>query len=449
MANILDDFPLDIFGQQPSLNLYTQLSLCYPLEPTIEDSTVINSLSQGLKRLSDNFPWVAGQVVHEGGVFKIKPLENAPRLVVKDLRNDPSISFSALREASFPASMLDENAIAPRKTLTMLEPDAKDLPVFVAQANFVAGGLILTFVGHHQTLDLVGQVHIMSLLAKLCRGEEITEEERSAGNINRKDVIPLLGPSYTPGPEVAHLRPPSPNPEEVPAEAPSSPPKSAWGSFLFSPSSLSSLKSFASSTLPSDCPFISTDDALSALIYRHVARSRLPRLSPTTTTKYTRAVDVRPYIPSIPPTYPGMAQSLVHFRQSLGSLAQDSLGSLAAKARAAVDPKTSNIAYTTRAMATLLDRAEDKSIVGFTGPIDPSSDFMLSSWAKAGAYSLDYGFGRPEAVRRPQFTPFEGLGYLIPKRPDGEIAVMICLQDEDLERLKADEEFVKFGKFIG
>lgn len=449
MANALDDFPLDIFGQQPSLNLYTQLSLCYPLEPTTADSVVISTLSQGLERLSECFPWVAGQVVRDG-VYKIKPLEKTPRLVVKDLRDDPSISFSALREVNFPPSMLDEDIVAPRKTLTMLEPDAKDLPAFVAQANFVAGGLILTFVGHHQTMDLVGQVHIMSLLAKLCRQEAISAEDLSAGNINRRDVIPLLGPSYTPGPEVARLLPQaSPPPEAVPTETPSSSSKVTWGSFLFSPSALSSLKSLASKSLPAECSFISTDDALSALIYRHVARARLARLSPTTPSRYTRAVDVRPYIPSIPPTYPGMGQTLVHFSQSLGSLAEELLGNLAAKVRAAVDPKTSSITYATLAMATLLDRADGKNLVGFTGPVNPTSDFMLSSWAKAGAYSLDYGFGLPEAVRRPQFTPYEGLCYLQPKRKDGEIAVMMSLLEEDLETLRADEEFVKFGKFIG
>jgi hypothetical protein len=31
---------------------------------------------------------------------------------------------------------------------------------------------------------------------------------------------------------------------------------------------------------------------------------------------------------------------------------------------------------------------------------------------------------------------------------DGEIAVAICLRDEDMERLKADEEFAKYGRYI-
>ena len=453
MSPALDYFPLDTFGQQPFLNLYTQLSLCYALDSSITDSVVIDSLTQGLKRLSEGFPWVAGQIVKESGVFKIKPLEKTPRLVIKDLRDNTSISMAALREASFPARLLDESIIAPRMTLTaLLEPDAKDLPVFAIQVNFVAGGLILTFVAHHQAMDMVGQELVMSWLSRACRGEGFAEEELKGGNMNRKDVIPLLDASYTPGPEVAGQqieKSPAPQSAEEHGQPPSSPPKSAWSYFLFSPSSLSSLKALTADTLPSDCPFISTDDALSALIWRHIARSRLPRLPPSTMSKFTRAVDVRRYMPSIPPTYPGLAQNLVLHTQALDTIAQASLGDLAAELRASVDPKTSNLAYITSAMATVLDRAEDKSTVSFTGPISPSSDFMLSSWAKVEAYSMDFGFGFPEVVRRPQFTPFEGLGYLIPKRKDGEIAVILGLREEDLERLKEDEEFVKFGRFIG
>jgi hypothetical protein len=37
---------------------------------------------------------------------------------------------------------------------------------------------------------------------------------------------------------------------------------------------------------------------------------------------------------------------------------------------------------------------------------------------------------------------------LIPKSLDGEIAVAVCLRDEDMERLKADEEFARHGTYI-
>ena len=76
---------------------------------------------------------------------------------------------------------------------------------------------------------------------------------------------------------------------------------------------------------------------------------------------------------------------------------------------------------------------------------------MLSSWAKLDCYELDFnlGLGNPEAVRRPQFEPVESLIYLMPRRLDGEIAVAVCLRDGDVERLRVDDGFAKYGRYIG
>ena len=95
---------LDIFGQQTGLsNLYTQITSCYAVPDEASYSGIIETLKTGLERLSKGFPWVAGQVVNEEssrqgntGVFKIKYLEQSPRLVVKDLRDDLSISTRCL-----------------------------------------------------------------------------------------------------------------------------------------------------------------------------------------------------------------------------------------------------------------------------------------------------------------------------------------------------------------
>lgn len=73
------------------------------------------------------------------------------------------------------------------------------------------------------------------------------------------------------------------------------------------------------------------------------------------------------------------------------------------------------------------------------------------SWAKLSCYELDFhlGLGRPEAVRRPQFAPFESLIYPMPRALDGEVAVAVCVRDEDMERLRADEAFAMYGRYIG
>ena len=148
IAEDLNEY-LDVLGQQPLLKTYNQICFCFSVTDASSYSAIINTLENGLEQLSVSFPWLAGKVVNEGsgegnsGIFKIKPLEKIPRLVVKDLRHDPSIpTMDALRRANFPFTMLDETIIAPRKTLpgSSDEPASDSSPVFLLQANLITGG---------------------------------------------------------------------------------------------------------------------------------------------------------------------------------------------------------------------------------------------------------------------------------------------------------------------
>lgn len=454
---------LDVLGQQPSLDIYTQICLCFPVADATTYPAIIKTLTNGLERLSASFPWVAGQVVNEGsgkgntGMFKIKPLGKSPHMLVKDLGHDPSIpTMDALRQANFPFRMLDESIIAPRNTLpgSSGEPASELKPVFLLQANFITGGLLLTFVGQHNTMDMTGQGQIIHLLSKACHNEQFTSDELSIGNHARSNTIPLLDSSYRQGSELNYqlLKPPPSLPvsnstEEHPGTL--NPPNCTWAYFTFSSTSLTSLKSLATKNLTLTSGYISTDDVLSAFIWQSIIRARLPRLQSTAESTFARAVDVRRYV-GIPQTYPGLMQNMTYHKYKIQKLVEEPLGGVASELRSAVDPKTSNLGYHTRALATFLSRSPDKNIISFTATLDLSADIMLSSWAKVNCYELDFnlGLGKPEAVRRPQFVPVESLIYFMPKRLDGEIAVGICLRDEDMERLRTDDEFVKYGTYI-
>ena len=455
---------LDIFGQQPLLNIYTQICLCFSVADASSHSAIITTLTRGLERLSASFPWLAGKLINEGagegnsGIFKIKPFEKIPCLVVKEYRHDPSIpTMDVLRRANFPFSMLDESLVAPRKTIPESSDDSasEPTPVFLLQANFITGGLLLTFVGHHRVMDMTGQGQIIHLFSKACRNEQFTSEELSSGNLDRRNIIPLLDDSYEHGSELAHqIMKPTPshsNPNSTNGPPASPPPSnSTWAYFAFNRTSLTALKSLATKTITIPSGYISTDDALSAFIWQSVIRTRLPRLSPTAGSKFARAVDVRRYL-DIPQAYSGLVQNMTYHTYTLQKLVEEPLGSVASELRLAVDPKTSNLGYNTHALATFLDRTPDKSVVSITATLDLSADIMLSSWARVDCYELDFnlGLGKPEAVRRPRFVPFESLIYLMPTSLDGEIAVAVCLRDEDMERLRADEEFAKYGRYIG
>jgi hypothetical protein len=251
-------------------------------------------------------------VVNEDGGFKIKPFEKNPRLVVKDYRHYRAVpDCNSLWRAKFPFSMLEESIIAPCKTLTVFDESASELPVFLIQANFITGGLLLTFNGQHGSMDMTGQAQIIHLLAKSCRNEPFTASELSVGNMDRKSIIPLLD-DYTPGPELdLQIIKDNPDGESQPTPPKSQqPPNCTWAYFVFPATSLAALKSLATKTVPSGS-FVSTDDVLSAFIWQSITRARLPRFCAPSTPNSTlsRNVDVRRYL-SIPSSYPGLATTL-------------------------------------------------------------------------------------------------------------------------------------------
>ncbi|KAH7110829.1 transferase family-domain-containing protein [Dendryphion nanum] len=434
------DNELDTCGQQPNLGIYTQLCLCYPLSDESIHQRIVDRLNSGLIRLAEGFPWVAAQVVNEGanessaGVFKFRPLEGTPRLIVQDLRStSPEITWTSLKDDQFPFRSLDEGIICPRKTI----PDGTEgpeKPVFLVQANFITGGLLLTFTASHQALDMTGQGRVMHLLDKACRGEAFTADELLSGNPKRSSLIAFLDGTLPDNPfqDVKDPVPPSP------------PAKCSWAYISFSASALAELKSEATAVLTSG--FVSTDDVLTAFIWKSIARARSSRLGDHIETTLGRAVDPRRFL-DIPETYPGIIQNMVYHKRAIGELAAEPLGKTAKELRVAVDPSTSTLSYDTRVLMTKLHRSPLKDTVTVSATFNGSKDIMLSSWAKEKSYALEFGLGlgTPVAVRRPQFVPYEGLLYLMPKRLDGEILLAACLREEDLETLKTDDWFLRFG----
>ncbi|KAM0205818.1 hypothetical protein ACHAQI_008821 [Fusarium lateritium] len=445
------DMELDTLGQQPLLRIYTQISLCFPVADPSKHSTIVATLEHGLSRLAQNFPWVAGQVkcdAKEGssGVFSIVPFERVPRLVVKDLRDEPSApTMEGLRKAEFPMKMFDENVIAPRKTLPIgpnHSPDDPE-PVLLVQVNFIEGGLLLTVNGQHACMDMMGQDVICRLLSKSCRDEAFTEEEISTINLDRKNTVPLIE-DYQVGPELDHQLAKSP----PPTEQSTPPPPASWAFFSFNPQALSELKDKAMQSLDSSMKFVSTDDAVSAFIWQSITRVRLARLDASKSTTFRRAVDVRAALHA-PKEYPGMLQNMTYSISTLSQIASEPLGAVASRLRRELDP--SSIRQRTRGLVTYLHNQPDKSGVSLTADANPSTDIMLSSWVKTGFWGYDFGLGlgMPESVRRPLFESFESLAYLMPKRPDGEITAALSFRDEDMERLKLDEDWVKYARYIG
>ena len=443
--------PLDVYGQNPRLSgLYTQLCFCFSLpesQASIADTT--EYLRKGLERLAIHFPWTAGQVVRtEDGTYTIVAYEKYPQLLTQDKRDDLP-SFESYRDAGFPFRWLDEKNIASCNTL----PDGGDgiAPVMSLKANFVRGGLLLVVSAQHNCMDMAGQSEVIRLFAKACDNTAcFTDEELRIGNFPREHAIPLL--ENMPDDSKGMREETSDTGASKLREQPGSTKiKVIWSYFVFPAAALATIKSNAEKDKYTD--FVSTDDTLSAFIWKHLTGSRLkssPGMPRSST--FERQVDVRKQL-NLPAKYPGNAVYKTSTTFSTEEVVSKPLGFLASELRASISP-VPDIGYRARQDATLLHRRlqeESISSRAVTQGSIPPLDIKMSSWAKEDCCNFDFGssLGRPEVVRRPSFEGWTGLAYLMPKGRHGEIAAALCLNEADTKALIANVDFARFSQYIG
>jgi hypothetical protein len=443
------DIPLELFGQNDLLSIMTPFVYIFPsLEPDIAHLTEV--IEAGLTRFTEYFPWVAGRITNTGrtnessGVFKITRHKSRPDLTVKDWRQDVRVpTMDQLVTAEVPCSMLKEEFFAPVHVNITPGSETEDRsPVLQLQLSFIVGGAVLTIMGNHQALDGTAQDQLAFLLDKSCNDIPYTKEEVRIGNLPRERIVEPFNSDWQPPARESCIQTSKPTQGQ-----PSSLPEYRWTHVLFSSSALSTLKSEVSHDLGSG--FVSTDDALTALLWRSLARARSERLPSSTLTTIGRAVNPRRYL-DIPATYPGYINNNAYSTDSIGSLSRRSLSSIALDLRAKVDPETSQLGESTKGIATMLYRAEDKNTVMMHGTLDPTCDLMLSSWASMRGYDFDFGLrlGKPTYFRRMDHQRIPSLAFFLPKRPNGEIGLSMCLRTDDIACLRLDQTFTKYGRFI-
>lgn len=443
------DGTLNIFEQRPIWNrLATNLAFCFQLSEVADTEAISEKLQIALDVLTGSFAWIAGQVITEGanhsnsGVSKIVPAANTRRIRFEDHRQSPSVhSMQQLRESGYPVAMLEQTVFAPRPAAVAIPLEAR--PVLLIQANIALGGLVLVFSGDHAAMDMPGLMQIIRWFSKACHSVSFTPSELETGNMSRCDLIPLLGPSYQQGEELAQQVPTTPTAGVPPSRVPCT-----WATFKVPSCAVHEIKASAAATCTS--PYVSTDDSLSAFVWQSVARARTQHLNPSTVSTVSRAVDVRKVL-DIPSHYPGLVQNNLFHKLPLHELSTLPLGAVASIFREGVTSTSPSLAFYSRALATALSRSDDKSSLRVGANLDLSSDLIISSFTTSGAYQLDFALdlGRPEAVRITRQNTFEGIAYLLPFTPDGDATVLVCLRNSDLAALVADESFSRYAQHIG
>jgi trichothecene 3-O-acetyltransferase len=265
------------------------------------------------------------------------------------------------------------------------------------------------------------------------------------GNLDRRNLVPLFDDSWQPGPKPSQTVKPVPSPSTPADHSRDADPVSlTWAYFVFKLASLITLKAYASSSLPASSTSISTDDALNSLVWQSVVRGRISHLEPSTDSIFTRAVDLRPYM-DLPVSFPGNMVDKVTYTSTLQELENSPVGVISSQFRSALDPD--KLRYETRAQAII----QSRKTVAPVAERDRTKYVMMSWWSKVDCHLIDFALslGPPDAVRRPQFVSVKDGVYLRPKALDGEIVAGLYLRDDDMGKLKADEEFVRCVEYIG
>ncbi|KAI1270611.1 transferase family-domain-containing protein [Xylariaceae sp. FL1019] len=429
----------------------------FPLElgDYYDTDVVFDLLKRGLENAKERIPTIACEGVpdeeaKQAGVLKLQKYTDYETITKKDLRASGAFphTYAQIKSKGFPLSAFPGDLLCRR--FTWPSPGER-LPAMDAQANFIPGGLLLTFNGFHVFGDAKAYYTWLETWAEECR--------RLQGETGPRNEIP--DEFFTD--REKHMKPSGRNPGKaedhpevmvLPFTPPGFPPKMISREhvgqvFRLSGEQLAKLKADAAP----ETGFISTNDALSALMWRSVmsAQFSLEELEGEPTSFFNIAVDARPR--TDPPVHPrtlGNWLGWVGIQMPIREiLAQDNIKAPALAIREQV--KKLNDQYVDD-MGTLFESVEDVNRVVATAFLDvPGFNCVQTSWINMGVYGLDWGKtlgGKIQAVRSPDVGVINGGSLVLPKLADGGIEIIIGVESKCLPRLLEDPFLAKYTTAI-
>ena len=489
----------------------------FPLQnPDI--TRIASILKFSLRRTFDTLPILSGTVrpvphsKQTGSLCVSDPWNEIDDVFrVNDLTTS-NLDYENLRRTYFPMATSREHDLF---LTSRIKPCEVGSPVMMAQINFVRNGMILASSLHHSFVDGLGAIAIMELWATFCRGEDgadmitkgTTNSERlmfgdetghlenfreyvnlseTCGNDKKpreddggkgslrsgysvvKYVLHCLGTFHKEkiiGPLFSVIgfgdtsSPPQP-PKELDSEI-----------FFFPRSKLNALKSAVSAAMASAIPssnenrlpsYISTNDALSALLFTCITEARKPFHLTTTQqiTSFLLTVSGRHLPkPPLPERYIGNMSIFCQLDLPLHTVTPE-FRSIA------------SIACQIRTRLSQLDESHLKRLIGAINKLDSvekltsswrtSKDwgFMITPWTGQGDYSIDWGSEigtKCERVRMPKASrpALDGALIILPdlniengvEDDEAGLEVAILLEKRSMRRLRDMKEWTAWAQW--
>ncbi|KAL7950095.1 transferase family domain-containing protein [Trichoderma barbatum] len=442
-----------IFGQL-CWDTYTVIVLGFAEQPGASRDDVLATLDSSALRLLSAYPFLAGQVIKRGqtstnsGTYEIVPYpphQNKSPVRRKDC-TELCPSYEEILKADAPFAMLDGDVISPMKGMGYQYEAGTELPVFIVQANFIQGGLLLSFASMHNALDMNGQGIVLKMFAAAGRGEEFDAALVEAGNRDADTIVPLLRPGEAAASHKSMRRPSTLN---ISGPQNSRPRPAVWTYWRFPADQLVELKKAASSGRS----WVSTNDAITAFVVQRLTAARVGvgRVAAGEQVQLQRGVDSRTLL--TPPVEHGYLGHLVALADTTWHTAQElcdaSLADTALEVRESLKRVDDHFI---RSLATLIKNTQDKTTIFYGANNKAGRDFLVSSWAQLHWLSqCDFGpgLGAPDFVRRARLSDVPDLTYIMPKNRAGDMHIATCLFHEDFVGLANDEIWRQRTQLVG
>ena len=434
--------------QKPSVFRLSPLDMLMPrmhvpkllyFSSSSEPGVILATLRTALALTIEAIPIISGSIAlseHEndqqGSLSVQRPHSTAEQILSSnDLRE--IYDFERLRASHFPSNAIPLAEYAPKS----FGGSADSMPVMMAQANFLRGGLLLFFAIHHCVMDEMGFFNVMKVWAACARGDTGLDLI-SPQWFDREPLMQGFGtgrldhhPEYTLSLEGAATKATEDPSVFYPIK--SSEVESAV--FFLSDESLGRLKAAATKPHGSrtgeqdveENTWISTNDALIALFWCSITSARIGESTGDENIfpRFGMAVNGRDRLrPPISPDYTGNVVLIAKTVTSAGNLLPSNPDSLVKAAllvrRSINDVDDAYIRDTIQMVRSVKD-------LGQLAPRRrPAVEHSLgcSSWARQPYYSLDWGNligGRCERVRWRSLRT-DGLFMIFPRLPQAEDA---------------------------
>ncbi|KAF1848165.1 uncharacterized protein K460DRAFT_308124 [Cucurbitaria berberidis CBS 394.84] len=444
-----------------STTTYNNMAFFFKLNDTEKTKTTA-ILKEGLERTLSQVRHLVGTIEsdNDGHHSIVRKRSSTVQFVVQHLDSleDKFPSFAEIAEAHFLSPILgDINVLSNSPMTAGNKPEAHpdNSPAITSfKANFIPGGLILNVHIHHYSNGIMGFTSFVKQLAENCYAIANTTAYPSFDpKCLDRSLFGSLGfdrPSTSKEPQVeAHPRPARNSDHR----------QSQSLMFHLRKSRAAELKKAAS---PTDGSWISTYNAVCAIMWRVLSRIREPLYNPGLDNKpiWAEGVSISKLFinPPIPARMQGNMQIDIISTTStvsqltLAEIISDApLSKLASYTRQMTNSVTSDML---QGMLQKFAPVRNKQDLSINVDSFPPMSILLTDWRDANICSFDFGFAEPTAYRHLfggvplclalVYPPHKG-----PAGDDEGMEIQFTFETELVQQLLNDPEWSKYFEFRG